>query len=140
LIRRAVREHFWFITWKKLVEEKSKRGEVINSKILSNAVIGIDTDPVAIEASRLSLDFFCKTLKVNLPTWNLTVGDITKLTVKGDWLIGNLPFGYRTFEGKLDISSVIIEKLEAENSISAGMSLILPDSLDIMEVQVKRDS
>jgi hypothetical protein len=112
----------------KLVEEKNKRKESISSDILAESIVGADNDPVAIEASRLSLDYFCKTIKIIPPKWELIVGDATNLTITGDWLVGNLPFGYRTFEGKRDISSVIIEKIEVENSINRGISIILPDS------------
>lgn len=43
--------------------------------------------------------------------------------------IGNLPFGYRTHEGKADISSVIVEHLLRRKEKPLGLALILPDSL-----------
>jgi hypothetical protein len=113
----------------RLAEERAKSGKEISPEVLSQAVVGIDIDPVAIEASRLSLDFFCKAVKVDYPEWNLLNQDATTNPIRGEWVIGNLPFGYRTYEGKKDVSSVILENIEDTNERKLGLSLILPDSL-----------
>lgn len=113
----------------RLVEEQAKRGVGPTVDLLQDAVKGIDIDPVAIETARLSLDLFCRALNMRSPQWSLTVGDTTSTPVVGEWIVGNLPFGYRTYEGKRDISSVILENIENTNERSRGLSLILPDSL-----------
>ncbi len=113
----------------RLVDEQARRGIEPTSDLLRDAVVGVDIDPVAIETARLSLDLFCKALNVRSPQWTLSVGDATKLPILGEWIIGNLPFGYRTYEGKRDISSVILENIESANVLRRGLSLIFPDSL-----------
>jgi hypothetical protein len=112
----------------RLVGESSKRG-TLSSELLRKAVLGIDEDPVAIEAARLSLDFFCKAVGIESPQWNLQTKDATKFPVLGDWVIGNLPFGYRTHGGTRDISTVILENIQRTNNQVQALSLILPDSL-----------
>ncbi len=113
----------------RLVEERAKRDLATAPEQLRHAVTGLDIDPVAIEAARLSLDFFAASARFASPDWQLHVADSTSDDIDGDWIIGNLPFGYRTHEGKKDISSVILEHLFADYKRRAGLALILPDSL-----------
>lgn len=113
----------------RFVEARARNGKGVTSNTLKQAVLGIDNDPVAIEAARLSLDFFCNAIKINYPVWNLLEQDATNSPVTGEWVVGNLPFGYRTHEGKQDVSSVILENIEDTNKIGRGISIILPDSL-----------
>lgn len=113
----------------RFVEERARIGKAVTSHSLKQAVTGIDNDPVAIEASRLSLDFFCNAINKDYPNWNLLNQDATSCPVRGEWVIGNLPFGYRTHEGKHDISTIILENIENTNDKSEGLSIILPDSL-----------
>lgn len=113
----------------RFVEERIKSGKTITANALRGAVNGLDKDSVAIEASRLSLDFFCHALKIDPPQWVLIKDDATTAEISGEWVIGNLPFGHRTHEGKQDLSAVILENIERKNRVAQGMSIILPDSL-----------
>lgn len=114
----------------RVIESRIRRGLKTPMRTLVASVTGIDKDPVAIEAARLALDFFAARLGIALTDkWDLQTKDATKTSIPGDWIIGNLPFGYRTHAGRSDISSVIIEKLDEDRIQRKGMSLILPDSL-----------
>jgi hypothetical protein len=101
---------------------------------LTGRVIGYDKDPVAIEAARLALDFFAQSLGLGHQEWTLRVADSTESPIAGDWLIGNLPFGYRSHDGKGDLSSAILQNVIKSNAALKGMSLILPDSLAYTKV------
>lgn len=100
-----------------------------SSEELADKVAGMDVDPVAIEAARLALDFLAASLGVSRPVWNLRVGDATQTSLQGQWLIGNFPFGYRTYDKRRDISSVILERQQTDNRQLEAMSVIMPDSL-----------
>jgi hypothetical protein len=112
----------------RLVEETTRDGGAIDIDRLRNAVAGYDIDPVAIEAARLSLDFFARALDLPPTDWNLRELDATIGPLPGQWAIGNLPFGYRTHDGRDDISAKILEHLLTSNASLRGLALILPDS------------
>src|SRR5205814_1578378 len=61
--------------------------------------------------------------------WDLSVADATTASTASDWLVGNLPFGYRTYQGQQDLSSVILAHLHDSNQGLRALSLIVPDSL-----------
>lgn len=115
----------------RVVERAVSQGKAIDAALLQQSVIGIDSDPVAVEAARLSLDMFADAIG-NMPaiTWELHEGNATAAIVPAaEWLIGNLPFGYRTHQGRLDISSVILVHVSENDPSLRAVSLILPDSL-----------
>jgi hypothetical protein len=114
---------------KRLIEELVSHGLPVTSEVLSAAIAGYDIDPVAIEAARLSLDFLCRAIGLPAPDWTLAVRDATARDIDGDWIIGNLPFGYRTHEGRNDLSSRILEAVNQPRHVRKGIALILPDSL-----------
>jgi hypothetical protein len=113
----------------RLVELLAQKGERASPKRLKDAIVGYDLDTVAIEAARLALDLLGKALGVNSPEWRLKVTDTTTAPVHGDWLVGNLPFGYRTHAGRADVSSVILQNVLESAPDLLGLSIILPDSL-----------
>jgi hypothetical protein len=112
----------------RIVERARRDGKVVDASLLQRRVRGIDLDPVAIEAAKLSLDLFAAVLGVTGVTWNLAVDDATTATVTSEWLVGNLPFGHRTFEGH-DLSSEILAHIHESNPDLRALCLIVPDSL-----------
>ncbi len=115
----------------RVVERAVKESKPLSAELLRRSVVGLDIDPVAIEAARLSLDMFVGAIG-NLPSvaWDLLVEDATIAKLPdSEWLVGNLPFGYRTHQGRLDISSVILAHIHNASPYLRAMSLILPDSL-----------
>lgn len=112
----------------RLVAERARRHVDTVVEDLVAAVAGADLDRVALATSRLTLDLFAQRLGHSPQPWTLSVADATQTTVSASVLIGNLPFGYRTHEGRDDISSVILRKwLETEAGIES-LALVLPDS------------
>lgn len=118
------------------IEELAKIG-VDPPSNLSDKIIGYDIDPVAVEAARLSLDIFAKTIGFPKQTWNIKVADATEGEILGDWIIGNLPFGYRTHEGRHDLSSAIVENMESGRINRHGISIILPHSFAYTKIASK---
>lgn len=113
----------------RLVEECFKQGLEAGPRRLKAAVFGMDIDPVAIEATRLSLDFFCRAIDYAPLDWNLAVADATEAPLTGEWVVGNLPFGYRTYGGNQDVSAAILQNIVLSNEVAEVLALILPESL-----------
>jgi putative RNA methylase family UPF0020 len=108
--------------------ERARRGTLPTPEALRAAVLGIDRDQVAIEATRLTLDIFAHRIGSDAVEWELTAADSTKAQFPSDTLIGNLPFGYRTFEGKDDVSAVILNAWLTSKGSPSFISVLLPES------------
>jgi predicted nucleic acid-binding protein len=100
---------------------------------LSATIAGVDVDPVAIEAARLCLDLFGDRLCLGRVHWDLKATDSTHYETPARTLIGNLPFGYRTYRGKMDVSSVILEHWLRARSDVEYLCILLPSSLAYAE-------
>lgn len=105
------------------------RREPIDYSRLHEIVRGLDIDPVAVELTKLTLDFLARSVSAPLQNWNISVSDSTKNDIKAEWIIGNLPFGYRSFEGKDDLSNQILNRIFNEPNSPIGICLIVPESL-----------
>ena len=124
----------------RLIEERTRYNIPITAAALSEAVAGIDIDPVAIEAARLSLDFLGRSVGVTVPTWKLETKDATTDHFEGEWVIGNLPFGYRTHGGTQDLSSVILANIGGADYKRRGIALILPDSFSYTQTSTAKNA
>lgn len=95
---------------------------------LSKRVLGTDVDPVAIETAKLSLDFFAQSIGLPPQRWQLHVADALSDEIDAHWLLGNLPFGYRTYKGRGDLSSALIEHIISTARSLRALALVLPES------------
>jgi len=92
------------------------------------AVAGADLDPVALATSRLTLDLFAARLGHRPQEWNLLAADATSTALPAPVLIGNFPFGYRSHEGREDISSVILRRWLGDQNETESLAVLLPES------------
>jgi hypothetical protein len=114
----------------RLVGERARRTHEtkIRAADLRRAVKGLDLDTVALESTRLTLDLFAHRLGLRPIAWQLRQADATNETEEAETLVGNLPFGYRTYAGTLDLSSVILERWLREVPKLRYLAVLLPDS------------
>jgi len=109
--------------------EQSRRGHTYDLNGLYKIISGCDIDPVAVELTKLTLDYLSKSLNAPMQSWSIHCLDSTANVPNADWIIGNLPFGYRSYAGKDDISNRIAQKVFEANSELSGLCLIFPESL-----------
>jgi hypothetical protein len=113
----------------RLVTERARRLQPTAAADLVAAVGGMDIDPVALATSRLTLDLFAQRLGHPPQPWHLERSDATSNTLPAAVLAGNLPFGYRTHQGRDDISSVILTRwLDDLRESLESLAILLPDS------------
>jgi hypothetical protein len=113
----------------RLVAERGRRRLYTGAEDLVGAVAGVDLDPVALATSRLTLDLFAQRLGYKTQEWALHAGDATSISIPCSVLLGNLPFGYRSHEGRDDISSVILRHWLADREETIeSLAVLLPDS------------
>lgn len=110
-----------------LIERLALGRSVEDFRILNivNRIHGRDIDSLAVYITRLSLNYITQNLGIGVQNWDIKPGDSTIESVDAQWVIGNLPFGYRS-HGARDLSNVILEKIISKNV--EGMSIILPES------------
>jgi N-6 DNA Methylase len=114
----------------RLVEEHARRMEKTRPRgaDLREAVKGLDLDPVALESTRLTLDLFAHRLGIKPLNWQLRQADATSDSELAETLIGNLPFGHRTFQGRSDLSWAILEHWLLAVPTLKHLAVLLPDS------------
>ena len=109
-------------------QARRTRDTTIRGGDLRRVVIGLDLDTVALESARLTLDLFAHRLGVPPLDWQLRQADATTDSEQAETLIGNLPFGHRTFEGRSDLSSAILEHWIDAVPTLQYLAVLLPDS------------
>jgi hypothetical protein len=120
----------FLVCWlERFIDEANRRGDAITDDQLVASVLGRDTDLVALDATRLTLDLLARRLGHKVPlAWNLARVDSTLVPAEADVLVSNLPFGHRTHAGRSDRSVAILQRQLSSPRPPTYLGIILSDT------------